>query len=237
MNIQCFDLLFFYGNSPISTTIKLAQKAIKNELLNNDNIPSHVAVIISKKYLPTLKNVDNEDDYYLWESNVTIKNKIDKMADIVDIESGEGVAGVQIRPYKDVILESLSNGYAVGWCRLINNPINKLKYETDEGYNERMILLKKKICKFHELHYHQSYEISIFDCISTLIPCLHNCCSYSITNNKVICSEFAVLLYQTLGLLPIEITASDITPYILLNINHYGKYLDDPILDKPIMFK
>ena len=88
MNIQCFDLLFFYGNSPISNTIKLAQKAIKNELLNSNDIPSHVAVVISKKYLPTLKNVDNEDDYYLWESNVTIKNKIDKMADIVDVESG-----------------------------------------------------------------------------------------------------------------------------------------------------
>jgi hypothetical protein len=112
------DLLFFKGGDLPSKFIQLAE-----EIVLGDGMFSHVGILVSKDILPHL-DVLEDDEWYVWESTMSIYIPHFQEDNVVNIETGKGKLGVQIRKLKDVI-ESYTDeekGTFVAWAPLKDNP-------------------------------------------------------------------------------------------------------------------
>jgi hypothetical protein len=91
------DLIFFKGGDWPSKFIQYLEEKIVG-----DGMFSHVGILVSKDLLPGVKGLE-EGEWYVWESTMSIYIPYFQEDDVVNIETGKGKLGVQIRKLKDVV--------------------------------------------------------------------------------------------------------------------------------------
>ena len=86
---------------------------------------AHVAIILKNDILPNIEN-----KIYMLHASV----------------SGGGIELCDFEKY--IYLEN-SKIIRIGWCKLKNNPLHRNINDTDESYNKRIKIIKKKINNFY----------------------------------------------------------------------------------------
>jgi hypothetical protein len=209
--ISDLDLIFFRGYDLVSKTIMEAEK-----LWLGDGNWSHVGLVISKRSLSTLNSNDPIDTLYVWESTMSSTDKLITADPTVDIESGKGVFGVQIRKLEDVIQNTLKEGAGVGWSKLVNNPLKQRTEESDDDYTVRKAHIYEKLNELHEKYYHKPYPLNVFRIARGLFTCCI-CINPVGTRKAVFCSEFVAIVYEALGIISRRFTPGEVIPVELEN--------------------
>lgn len=210
------DLLLFRGIDVISKTIC---KIEKFEMGDGDY--SHVGIIVTRDVLPEVTELE-PDRLYVLESTATIHKFTDG---VPDVRTKRRRIGVQIRDLELVVKIYLKNGGKISWGKLIRNPYLYNKKDTCRKINE----LVKRIG-------YKSYDFSIFDELAAAFSFLRPIrlkfegfeyegmkilSTLKITERKsmeeikervLFCSDLVCLVYQTIGLIPIEIDSKDVMP-------------------------
>ncbi len=196
-----FDLLLFDSDDPVSTFIN----TIQNIKIKGSKW-SHVGILINKSTMPHIKNLEN-DKWYIWEAVITQNKGILPSAyKVVDVETRQGVVGVQIRDLEKVLKEKLKKkGQRFAIAKLINYP------------NDQNLLSKVK--KIQEQYFHRKYDFNIMNHISTVIdtPTINLPFNKKTTKTSIYCSEFVAIVYKKLGLLSENIDETKISPTDLIN--------------------
>jgi hypothetical protein len=202
------------------------------ELLKyGDNNWTHVGVVINKKLLPELhtvsscnNNSSDENQLFLWESSWsgTLPFGIKGSADmsVLDVESKQGVYGVQIRDLKEVIKAHLSTDSRnrVAWCALLQHPLDYKQNETQTEYETRIQGLSDTICKVHRDYFHRHYEMNPLNMLAVLYSPFRFIRDY-ITgpSQTVFCSKFVTILFEELGMISKQVNPSNVSPTELSN--------------------
>lgn len=200
------DLLLFDSDGTISTVINTIQKfKIK------DSKWSHVGILVNKSIMPYISNL-KEGKWYIWESVMTQKTgMLPSEYKIVDIETQEGVFGVQIRDLELVLKEKIKKKdqrFAI--AKLINSPFD------NENLNKRQELISK-IKKIQKDYFHRKYDFNITNHMSTVIDLPKINLPIKLEKTSLYCSEFAAIVYKELGLLSADIDIRKISPADLAN--------------------
>jgi hypothetical protein len=241
-----FDVIFFASGDFVSKSIRGMQKLILGE-----GDFSHVGILINRRMLPTMKAVNDDDELYVWESTFSSSDKIGEIAGgnspVGDVESkGKLTFGVQIRPFAQLIKYSTSQT-PVAWGQLINNPIDKQDNESIEQHQERLKELRTKLCALHEDYFRRSFQLSPYFLCGALkesccirffrdLCCDCGCCKKS--DKNVFCSQFVGIVLKTIGKLPKDFNADDLTPIELLypQISEDNKSANIPkLVENPII--
>lgn len=211
--IYDLDIIFFRGNELVSKAIVELEKAILGT-----GEWSHVGLVISKRHLKTinLSITESKDTLYIWESTMSSTNKIITADPSLDVESGKGVFGVQIRRLDDVIKNSLKNGVCIGWGRLLNNPLIQRVWESDVDFDMRLDEIEIKLGYLHGLYQHRPYPLNVLRIIRSLFESCH-CIEPLDDTGSVFCSQFVAIVYQYLGILEKRFDTGEIVPVDLSN--------------------
>lgn len=223
-NIRPFDLIVFRGDGSMSTAIRLMEQF---EFKNDEW--THVGVVIDRQFVP-IKNCD-PNRLYIWESTASIKRPVGD--EVKSIETNGGFIGVQIRDLETVINTNYQNGAnsVIGWCKLINNPIDKKESETDIEYSDRLGKIWTITKSFYDKYNGTPYPSNPFHLLASIYPELipwRNVFS----SDAIFCSQLVAMLYLALGIVDSSYNPADITPVEILGIN-YPKLFQLP----PIVFK
>jgi len=226
-NIRPLDCIFFKGTSFYSKAIIELDKITLGQSTTREW--SHLGLVINKEMIPNLNVKDN--DLYIWESTLSSTSTLLSPDIVLDVESNEGVFGVQIRKLKDVIDNNLKIGVGIGWGKLINNPCYKLPNENENNYKNRLSLLKIKLNILHTKNYHRPYQTNIFRLLGSIFTkcscCRSSCC---FGKKMVFCSQFVANVYESLGILPKKYNTRLIVPQDISNpeksSDHLPKILD-----------
>lgn len=146
------DLLFFKGEGIHSKFIQHVQ-----DKFVGDGTFSHVGILISKDLLPHLDFLE-EDKWYVWESTISVPIPYLQTDEIVNVETGEGKIGVQIRNFEDVLKDytNLSKNKFVAWAPLKDNP-----WKDPSKRKSIMKTLKQIYDQTKDLHYEKDlFEFS-----------------------------------------------------------------------------
>jgi len=201
---QPLDVIFFSGSGFVSKMIQFGQD------LDGKNISkvkwSHVGVVVDTSIMPNIRN-GIAGEKYIWES--TYSGQFPGHSEfntVPDIESGECVFGIQIRPLKDVLITYLKpKNTFVARFPLKDNPIVNADKEMRRSIISRLEIL-------HRDFYHRGYENSPVDCLSFVIPCCRPFRSCFGTKDLIVCSEFTTIMLQKLGILEQDINPRNMTP-------------------------
>lgn len=224
--IKPFDLILFRGSGILSETIKILEESV----FGNDDW-THVGVIITTDYVPIYNGVQNK--LYIWESVGSVKEPIGD--NIKSIETKEGFIGVQIRELEEVVDKYLKNeNQVVGWCKLRNNPIDKKLDETNIQYYYRIEKIRTILRNFHEENCGTVFPLNPLYMLPSIYPELEGLRKI-FTEKQLFCSQFASLLYITLGLVDKSINPADISPVEMLGFGNDN--FPDIFIKPPIIFK
>ena len=224
------DLVLFKGTDPVSDLVSLAE-----DTRLGDGEFSHCGVIINSSILPNVPQLI-KGKKYIWESTCSLE--FDMFDLPVNVETGKGKLGVQIRQFDEVLKSYLSStGAKVALCPLISNPWLKSKNK-NQGPSKKSI---KRICnKFHAQYGASTYNGSPISLLSTVFPCLRpirytlkeldvNGCvllntmgidsSSSHMYKWMFCSELVGTLYRRLAIIPKSIDPENLAPTDFLGKN------------------
>lgn len=220
--IKPLDLIFFRGNNIISDIISDAER-FQSKPPNDTIVWSHVGIVINTDILPNIKNAKN-NTLYIWEStysgnlatkdNISINTLSNK---IYDIESNKPIFGVQIRELDLVIKSYLSSNGLVGHGQLINNPFDTKFGEWPSIFLQRKNDMINILTNLHIKYQYTPYELSPIDCLSFVCSCIRPLRPIFGTTDKIVCSEFITIIYQSLNIIPNTINPRNITPFDLSN--------------------
>lgn len=199
--IKPLDLMVFKGSDVVAHSIAYMENAFLH-----DGDWNHVGVVVTTDIMPIKNGIDGK--LYIFESTLSSAMYTNN---INDIERGTGVFGVQIRPLEEIIYaydDDLDT--KVGWCSLINNPIDK------DIENVRMLMTA-----FKEEHGDATYDYNICNLLSTVMctctSCRRACCGRS---NKFFCSELVATIYQLFGIIGPDVEPVKICPIELLGVTN-----------------
>jgi hypothetical protein len=152
------DLLLFRGSDKVSDVICFLQ----NKFLNCGEF-SHVGLVVNSELLPTVPQL-KPGRWYVWESTMSssggiISNFVDNA---VNVETGEGKFGVQIRDLEKVIDSYIGKGGKISWAALKNNPWKVLK--------DRKTLISN-VTRAHTLYGTRTYDANVCALLGALFPC------------------------------------------------------------------
>lgn len=203
-NIQPLDCILFQGVTADSKLIMSTQR----EVIGVGNW-SHVGIVVNRTCMPSLKV--NDDDLYIYESNFPVPQ-------VVDVERKRQIYGVQIRRLYDVFDYDFSQGYKIGICRLINNPFQKLKQETQQEYNTRILVVQNIMKSLHKKYKNTLYQ---FNVCRLFAAAFNGCCCFRenccLGEDWVFCSQFTTIIYQHLGIFSNNIDCEQVLPDEICN--------------------
>jgi hypothetical protein len=221
--IRPFDLICFRGGDFVSNIISDVEK---KSFGNGDW--THVGIVMTRDVFK-FKGKDNK--LYVWESTIS-----GKFGDKVNNIYNQSQFGVQIRDLGKVIEDYLKvKGTKIGWCKLINNPLDQQENESNRSYRKRVSNLKINIRQFYYRHKDAKYDYTLKTFLKTLFPklskikwinkLLHN-------NDKYFCSELVAKIYQDVGVLGNDIDPENVAPVELLGYSNDNikKIVDEPLL-------
>ncbi len=222
--IKPLDLIFFASSDPVSGAIRLIQRFTLGQ-----GSWSHVGVVVNKRILPCIQNAKSEDHLYIWESILSLSedsiipliNK-DPQFLLNDVESGEGVFGVQLRDLHEMIqLFHKNEANKIGWGRLLDNPTVRKEDEDPLTFAQRQAFIRQQMTELHRSHANRSYELNPLHLVIAIFPCLGGFLRKLKCVGKgkahVFCSEFVALVYKKLGLIGSDVNESHIVPMDLAN--------------------
>lgn len=204
--IRPLDCIFFKGTDFFSRGIATAEEAIvgKGEW-------THVGIVINKRFMPSLHVADN-NKLYLWESNISSRNKFLNADPTLDAESKKPILGIQVRDLESVLKYSLTHGVKVGWGRLKNNPLVRRENEWEVRYKRRLNSIRKVLDKLHIENYHRPYSKNICRLFAALLPCCSGCRNEGcLGEDWRFCSQFVAIVYKSIGVL-----GKDVDPELVL---------------------
>jgi hypothetical protein len=223
--IKPFDLICFRGSDIVSDLIS----EIEKYTFKNGDF-THVGMVITTDIITFNNGIPGK--LYVWES--TLSGPIGGEPD--DIETNSWKFGVQIRDLEEVIQNYITNNITkVGWCRLMNNPIDMLSIETKDEYDKRISILKSNVQEFHTKYEHCLYDFKILTMIKTIFPSIDNNLllrKIFTSNNLIFCSELVCALYEVINIISKTVDPSEIAPVELIQSSYriLEKIVDDPIL-------
>jgi len=223
------DLVFFRGKNAAS---RLVIEASRFRLGNGDW--SHVGIIINRKALPTLKNATSDDELFVWESTISGQEGFGDSSHILDAETGKGVLGVQIRPLRELMRTSTTKT-PIAWAKLINNPFARREREQDKYYEARIKKTKDVLETIHRDYFLRPYQMNCCKLLTALCCCCCNCFCKGCSRDKVICSQFVIVVYQRVGLIEAKVDASEMVPVDLaqnadLKLTPGKELVEDPVI-------
>jgi len=230
--LQPLDPLWFRGKDRVSSFIRLLEK-----IMVGNGTFSHCGVVVTRDLMPWLK-VLKPGVKYVWESTMSIP--LGGFTDgVVDVETGKGRFGVQIRPLHDVI-----NGYTdedkdayVAWAPLSDSPWTESRKQH----------IRKIIRKLHKQIGAKTYELNPIELIASFFPCFRRFSKSSdwiedeahniLRNWQMVepeqnededvdafyfCSELVALIYKRVGVLDGFIDPNTVVPMDLLGYDKDG---------------
>lgn len=231
--LKPLDPLWFRGKDGVSSFIRLLEKVI----VGNGTF-SHCGVVVTRDLMPWLK-VLKPGVKYVWESTMSIP--LAGFTDgVIDVETGKGKFGVQIRPLHEVIKEytDQEDEAYVAWAPLKDSPWTE----------SRKKYIQKTIRKLHKQIGTKTYELNLIELVASLFPCIRHFSKtsewiedeiYDILRNwKVVdgpehdededidafyfCSELVALIYKRVGVLDESINPNTVVPMDLLGYDRDG---------------
>ena len=222
--IKTFDLICFKDNDLISKTISKVQKIAFG---NGDW--THVGIVIKTDILDFKNGKKNK--IYVWESTIS-----GYFGDTVLPENANrGKFGIQIRDFNILLNKYIKNNKTkIGWCKLINNPLDRRDIDTDISYQKRIYKIKKRIKKFYIKHGDNTYDYKILSFAKTIFPFISKnkyLNKLFHTKNLYFCSEMVTTIYKLIKIIDKSIDPENIAPIELLGYSNdnIGKIVNDPI--------
>lgn len=234
--IKPFDLILFRGSEPISDMIATTEK-----LMLKDGNWTHVGVIVTTDIIP-IQNGEN-GKLYIWESTMAGKSG----DNVKNIETDKSFFGVQIRDFEQVVNDYDSSPRSkIGWAKLLNNPIDRKDFETDESYAKRLFDLKTAINDFHIKTFGSEYNYVITSLLSAtcccgicdtithinnnIFTCWGKCdwCDCCVSDNKNFCSQLATQIYQICGIIPSNVDPDSVAPVELIDSKEFSSPFGEP---------
>lgn len=234
--LEPLDPLWFRGKDGPSAFIRFVE-----EIMLGNGTFSHCGVVVTHELMPWLKVLKPEVKY-VWESTMSIP--LGGFTDgVVDVETGKGKFGVQIRPLHEVI-----KGYTdeddeayVAWAPLKDSPWTE----------SRKKYIQKIIRKLHKQIGTKTYELNPIELVASLFPCARRFSKssewveddvYDILRSwKILdelddhaqdededvdafyfCSELVALIYKRVGVLDAFIDPNTVVPMDLLGYDQDG---------------
>lgn len=181
---------------------------------------SHVGVMIPGNLLPYVRNI-KRDTWYVWEATASGKIAGYRASNVLDAVSQAGRLGVQLRELKEVVRDyTLDNESKVAWAPLLDNPFVRKPNEVPEEFNIRQTLLTHRIMQLYNEYGRDLYDCNCCNCLAALFSCFR-CCRCK-SDDRLICSQFAALIYQGLGILDQKFNAMDVVPADFLGFDKDG---------------
>jgi hypothetical protein len=212
--IKPLDLIVFRGSDFVSNSISLMEKI---RLGKGDW--THVGLVVTPEIIP-IKN-SQPGKLYIWESTMSGRTLGDG---VNNIETGAATFGVQIRDLEDVI-DKYDNDIdtKIGWCQLINNPLNQKPDETNEAFIGRKLEICEKLSKFDNKIGNATYDYNLLNLLSTMCPTCTRC-RRSVFGHaeKYFCSELVTNIYQIVDVMPKDIDPELVAPEELLGYTNDG---------------
>lgn len=205
--LQPLDMIIFRGNGWDSRAILLGQK-----LGLGSGDWTHMGLVMTTDIIPIQNGVKGQ--LYIWESVLS-----GSLGDgINNIETDQGRFGVQIRKLDDVIGKyDMSTETKIGWCQLLKNPLSRQLGDSDETYYLRRQSTIDKLVNFQQEHGDSVYEYNCFRmCLSVCSRSNNVKPSIFGRSDRLFCSALIVTIYQSLGLIHLEIDATKIAPMELV---------------------
>jgi hypothetical protein len=192
--IKPYDIICFYGDGIISKIIGF----FEDFTLGSDEW-THIGMVVTTDIIP-IKN-GKPGKLYLLDSSMSGENH----DGTINIETGVGKSGVQIRSLKSVIKKRLK----VAWFKLQNKPVDNTK-----------------INEFYKKHCNSNQNINIFPFVNSFLSDVFN---DDHERNDMHCSEFIVRFYSEIGILPKNINSGaispvDLTGYLNKKYNLFSEY-------------
>lgn len=228
--IMPLDVIFFSGNDFISKTIKFLQE----KKLGNGSI-SHIGLIVNKDILPNVPNLE-KDKLYIWESTSSVELPF-YSEKAIDVVSGQGKFGIQIRDLEQVIEHYLSKqDTAVYWGKLRENPWRMKDNEDIKIYKKRRKKTMWLMEDIYDIYGTTRYDNSLLDLFASLFPSMRPVRNSKLWlmkkfkskkkknkfKGKLFCSEFVSMIYKTLNIIPEHINPSDVVPVDFLGYDQDG---------------
>lgn len=239
--IQPLDLLLFRGKDFVSRFIRFLEAV----MLGNGTF-SHCGIVVDRELMPWHKKL-KPGVKYVWEStmSISIGNFTDGM---VDVETGKGKLGVQIRPLRKVIKAYTNEKKKahVAWAPIKDSPWTATQKKE----------VQKIIRKLHKEVGMKTYELNPIELLGSLFPmfrCLRRKTEWfedevnsvltswdiideSDTENAdafYFCSELVAELYKRVGILNDPIDPSTVLPMDFLGYDQDG--IDNITKQDPII--
>lgn len=196
--IRPLDLVLFKGNSIVSRAICEMEK--RGNKLSEGGDFSHVGIIVTSDVLaePLLQH----GKLYVLESTMS-----GKLGAGVNNIYGRTFLGVQIREFEPLINHyDDPNETAIGWGKLINNPID----------NEDIELVKKRLTPIYNEINGLMWDANCWSSLSAMYPCMRPCrpcaeCTIH-TEDWLLCSEMVAYVYKKMDILPEYVNPKDVVP-------------------------
>lgn len=241
--VRPLDLIVFDSGSIKSSIIKSAQK-----LITGRGDFSHVEVAISREWCSALPDNFNgvsiaKSELLSWGSRID-KNRF-------------GVAVQSLRELVKIHLSRPNSSIAV--ARLIQNPISRMRGESEEEYKERSEELKRKINRAYNNYKNRKFNLNLVSMAAALFPGLRDLRDkiaervedatrflkdkfktgeVEMLNNWLFCSEFAARLYIDLEIITDEtdgvIDNKILNPANVVPVDFLGADQDEDGIQRPI---
>lgn len=199
--LRPLDLLMFRNSSVVSTVISQSEF-----VKTGSDAASHVEVVITKRFCDKIKFAGSEDTLLSWGSTLS-------SVEAPNLELGGATLGVQIRGLRNLIGAYLKKpGANIGVCRLLDNPTQKRKDESENAYYVRTKELKTKIGIAYDTLNGMMYDANPIALAAAVFPSLRplrNATSdfvgrFTSVNKWMFCSEFVATLYQMVDVITDE---------------------------------
>lgn len=198
---RSFDILFFQGSDPLSKTLSFVMR-----MKTGNGSASHVGVVVKGNLFPEHPNIDPKQ-WYVWETTASGRMcGCYTASPVVDVVTGNGRLGTQIRPLQPVIDTYVGD---VCWGPVLNNPTAKKEDETEEEYQGRMVEIKKKVAQLFGTYGDLNYDVSVVNCFYALFPAcrIFRCCT-----SAMICSQLVGTFLQELDVIDKKYDPRDMVP-------------------------
>jgi len=173
-------------------------------------------------------NLD-ETRTYVWESTGSGVAGIEA----VGKDIGGGAIGVQVRDLEEVLHGFTGEVWALP-LRSAHDQMTQPHTRLLEALKEDQLkYMQTLVTKVHEAFFKRSYQMNCLKQCSVIAPSLTSlancCCPCASCNESVFCSEFAVDVYQALGIMGVDIDPEKVIPCDFL-----GGYDGFPKFGRPI---
>lgn len=224
------DLLLFSGTDFVSKTIRGLQSEQLGLPDDGRRVFSHCGVVLNGRTVLDLLNVEDPDEPLVYESTATGR-WIDRT---VDVESGSGVFGVQMRRLRDALR---TYDGVVAWCRLRQNPLDRRADENEDAYLARTEAIAARLTDLHHRLYHRGYDFSPVALLAALFPSLRSLRGVGPSfggEDRKFCSELAALVYQEMGVLSPTLDSESVVPMDYMGFDRDTHGVPAGLFDDPI---